>query len=266
MRKSHLAAGLLSVHGLSCLLLAVPAQAAPIAFKVNGEALNTTLGFTAGQALSFTYVLADQHPLDVTVSPNPPYAQSACCSGQFAWKQNLATQSHLWSGLMGTGLSGTWNPTANPLQRTTSGLSLWLGHSPSQTLDLQAFENAGTNALTGVTLQGYQVTGFQVQAVFLGLDALGVYGDNLFGSAVPHPNNLFAGLSGAYAADPIFSNLGTVNTLAGPTLRFKVSSLTISAVPEPGTVSMVVVGLLMVVATSRGRLLGQPRRAPGLAS
>ena len=259
MPHSRFAASLLATLGLSCLLMAAPAQAVPIAFKVEGQALNTTLGFTAGQAVSFTYVLADQQPLDVTVSPNPPYFQSACCEGQFAWRQNLPTQSHLCSGLTGSGLSGTWNPTSNPLQQTESGLSLWLGHSPSQTIDLQAFDHAGTSAQTGVTLQGRQVVGFQVQAVFMGLNALGVYGDNLFGSAVPHPNALFAGLFGTYASDPIFSNLGTMRTLAGPTLNFQVDSLTISAVPEPDAITMVLVGLVVVAAA------GRRARAPAVA-
>lgn len=263
MRNVRFAVSVFAAVGLSCLLAVAPAHAVPIAFKVDGEALNTRLGYTTGQAVSFTFVLADQRPLDVTVSPNPPYFQSACCGGQFAWKQNLPTQSHLWSDVTGTGLSGTWDPKANPLQLTTSGLSLWLGKSPSQTIDLQAFDNAGTNTANGVTVQGLPVTGFQVQSVFFGLDALGVYGDNLFGSPVPHPNDLFSGMFGTYAADPIFSNLGTLSALGSSDLRFKVNSLTISAavVPEPGAISMVLVGLLLAAAVAhrtKGRATLKP--------
>lgn len=234
------------------------AQAVPIAFQVDGQALNTTLGYFAGDAVSFTFVLADQRPLDVTVSPNPPYFQSACCAGQFAWTQNLPTQSHLWSDVSGTGLSGQWDPKANPLQLTTSGLALWLGKSPSQTIDLQAFDNAGTNTANGVTVQGLPVTGFQVQASFLGLDALAVYGDLLFGSPVPHPNDLFAGLFGTYTADPIFTNLGTLRALGSPALRFKVNALTISpAVPEPSSLALTLAGALLALGCGARSTLGK---------
>lgn len=238
---------------LGALMGPTTARAVPIAFQVNGQALNTTLGYVAGDAVSFTYVLADQRPLDVTVSPNPPYFQSACCGGQFAWRQNLPTQSHLWSDLRGTGLSGHWDPKANPLQQTTSGLALWLGKSPSQTIDLQAFDNAGTNTANGVTVQGLPVTGFQVQAVFLGLNALAVYGDQLFGSVVPHPNELFAGLYGTYAVDPIFSNFGSLQALGGSSLNFKVNSLTISAavVPEPSSLALALAGALLMLSLAR---------------
>jgi hypothetical protein len=250
-------AALITLSALVTLVAPSPGHAVPIAFQVDGQALNTALGYTVGDAVSFTFVLDDQRPLNVTVSPNPPYVQSACCGGQFAWRQNLSSQSHLWSGVSGTGLSGQWNPTANPLQRTTSGLSLWLGKSPSQTIDLQAFDNAGTNAATGVTVQGLMVTGFQVQASFLGLSALAAFGDSLFSSPVPHPNDLFAGLYGTYAADSIFSNQGTLNALASPTFRFKPLSLTISPVPEASSLAMALVGALVVLGfggrSGRGR-------------
>lgn len=250
-------AAVLSVSAFAALVAPLAAHAVPIAFQVDGQALDTALGYTAGDAVSFTFVLDDQRPLNVTVSPNPPYFQSACCGGQFAWRQNLSSQSHLWSGVSGTGLSGQWNPTANPLQRTTSGLTLWLGKSPSQTIDLQAFDSAGTNAITGVTVQGIPVTGFQVQASFFGLSALAAFGDSLFSSPVPHPNDLFAGLYGTYAADSIFSNLGTLNALASPSLRFKPLSLTISPVPEPSSLAMALLGALLVLGfgarSGRGR-------------
>lgn len=90
-----------------------------------------------------------------------------------------------------------------------------------------------------------------------GLSALAAFGDSLFSSAVPHPNDLFAGLYGTYAADPIFSNQGTLSALASPTFRFKPLSLTISPVPEPSSLAMALLGALLVLGfgarSGRGR-------------
>lgn len=243
------------------------AQAVPIAFKVDGVALNSVLGFTSGQAVSFTYVLADQRPLNVRVSPSTPYPASACCGGQFAWRQDLPTQSHLWSALSGTGLSGQWDPTANPKQQTNSALALWLGTQPSQTIDLQAFDNAGTNAATGVTVQGLQVTGFQVQSVFKGLNALSVYGTDLFSAPVPHPNDLFTGLAGTYLADEVFTNRGALWALGSPTLNFRATQLTISPVPEPDALALYAAGTVVCAALAvyRRRRIEGLDQAPGQA-
>jgi hypothetical protein len=254
--------GLVLSGGLAAVAQLAPAvaHAVPIAFKVDGVALNSVLGFTSGQVVSFTYVLDDQRPLNVRVSPSTPYPASACCGGQFAWRQDLPTQSHLWSALSGTGLSGQWDPTANPKQQTTSALALWLGTQPSQTLDLQAFDNAGTNAATGVTVHGLQVTGFQVQSVFKGLNALSVYGQGLFSAPVPHPNDLFAGIAGTYLADEVFTNRGALWALGSPTLNFRATQLTISPVPEPDALALYAAGALVCAAAAVHRR----RRIEGL--
>lgn len=237
------------------LILIIQNSSADIVrFTVDGEILQTKLGYTAGQNVSFSFVLRDYAPETLRVSPNPPNQQSACCAGQFAWRQDLPTEAHLWSDVYGTGITGNWNPINTPSHVTTSGLTLWLGHSPSQTLDFQSFENAGINTNTGLFANGFQVTGFQTQVAYLGLDALSVYGDNLFGSPVPDPTVLFSGMFGTYARDPIFSNFGRISVLGlngGDHFDFRVDTITISAVPVPATVWLFGSGLLPILMRLR---------------
>ena len=235
------------VAALAVLAFAKDCYADIVQFRVDGEIIATGLGYAAGQDVSFYFVLRDYRPETLRISPDPPYAQSACCAGQFAWRQDLPTEAHLWSDVFGTGITGSWNPIITTSHNTTSGLALWLGHSPSQTLDLQSFEYAGTDSNTGLFANGYRVTGFQAQAAYLGLDALAVYGDTLFGSPVPDPTDLFAGLYGTYPRDPIFSAHGRINVL-GPhgadRFDFRIDSLTISPVPAPAAAWLFGSGLL----------------------
>lgn len=244
------------VLALALILIAQVSAADLVRFTVDGEILQTKLGYTAGQNFSFSFVLRDYQPETLRVSPNPPNQQSACCSGQFAWSQDLPTEAHLWSDVYGTGLSGNWNPIITASHLTTSSLSLWLGHSPSQTLDFQSFEYAGINSNTGLFANGFRVTGFQTQVVYLGLDALGVYGDNLFGSPVPDPTDLFSGMFGTYARDPSFSYAGRFYVL-GPNgadnFNFRVDTLTISAVPVPAAVWLFGSGLLTLLMKLQSR-------------
>lgn len=227
---------------VAAVLLALVAQTSSadiVRFTVDGEILHTKLGYTAGQNVRFNFVLRDYAPESLRVSPNPPNQQSACCAGQFAWYQDLPTEAHLWSDVYGSGIYGSWNPINTSSHVTTSGLALWLGHSPSQTLDFQSFDYAGTNANTGLFANGLRVTGFQTQVAYFGLDALSVYGDNLFSSPVPDPTDLFSGMFGTYRSDPIFSNSGRIDVLGlngADYFDFRVDTLTISAVPIPAAV------------------------------
>lgn len=208
-----------------------------VTFTVNGVIQENKLGYNAGQAITFSFLLRDYQPETLRVSPSPPRPQSACCSGKFDWDQDNTAQAHLWDDVYGTGLSGDWNLTSSS-NLIQSHLGLSLGHGTSQTFEISSWDYGGTLANTGVFANGFKVTGFQVFTVYLGLDALAVYGDNLFSTPVPDPSNLFSGLFGTYYPDPIYTNTARLDGLGpfgGEIVNFQVSSLTIgpTVVPIP---------------------------------
>lgn len=231
-------AQLACTFSLACLLMPNMAQASSsVSFTIDGVISDNKLGYTTGQNVTFTFLLREYQPETLRVSPNPPYQQSACCSGKFSWDQDNTAQAHLWDDVYGTGLSGDWNLTSSS-NLIQSHLGLTLGHGASQTFEISAWDFGGTLANTGVFANGFKVTGFQVFTVYLGLDALAVYGDNLFSAPVPDPSNLFSGLFGTYFPDPIFTNTARLDGLGpngGSVVNFKVNSLTIgpTVVPIP---------------------------------
>jgi len=241
-----------TIYGLKRLLgvllatasAAMPVAAAPVTFTFSGQALNSGGGYEAGNAVSFTFTLRDYKPETLRVSPDPHFQQSACCGGSWGWYQDLWNQAHLWDEITGTGLTGSWNPVNTPAQTTTSALTVSLPHSPSNALNLNAFDLGGSLTQTGLFAHGVRVSGFEVGYSFLGLDVLKVIGDDQFSSPVPDPTELFSQITGHYAVDPIFSSrsrfwlfdprLGTTH------VDFKFTSVDINspkpnAVPEPGT-------------------------------
>lgn len=252
---------------VTLLSFAEMSHAAAIGFTVDGEMLETKLGYTVGQPVSFTFVLRDYRPETLRVSPDPP-SLSPTGAFQFGWYQDLRTQAHLWADIYGTGLTGDWNPTIDASHLTTSNLTLDLfpNQPPSNRLQFQSFNRDGSNANTGLFANGFQVTGFQVDNSYSGLDARTVYGDQLAREPVPDPTDLFSGLTGTYLRDPNPFPFARLDLLipagGGASINFRVHELTIAPVPVPATVwlfgfGLVVLGLYML-RSSKVKVIGVP--------
>lgn len=232
-------------------LLPAPATAQQVSFRIDGQITNNGQGYAPGTPVRFTWVLdAAAPPLARITEPG-----AGCCSGYIAWTQDLFSPTpQLWSSISGTGLSGAWLP---PTDQDSGSLGLTLGDFPlpySARLDLAAQTQRGYPG--GLLVNGFTVWGIQVQASFIGLDALGRYGAGAFfgvpAAALPDATAMFLGLAGTYPADTAFTTFGSIwgDAPSGPSQAlFRVDQLTISAaVPEPQTWLMLAGGLLAVGA------------------
>lgn len=249
--RSHLAHAALAM--VSMMALAGPAQAADIRFTINGTVTSPTptLGYTPGAAVSFSWVLDEAAISGARYSGPGP----SCCSGSFAWYQDFfSTTPHLWSSITGTGLTGAWQPAAT---NDTSDVFISAGTFPvpyNGSFGMQAQDISGLSS--GLRVNGLNVTGVQMNAVYLGLDAVGVLGTGaLFSGSPPNPTAVFAALAGTYAVDRTFSDFGSIwaNGPGGGQFRFRVDSLTISAVPEPGTWALWLAGGATLLGLARRR-------------
>jgi PEP-CTERM motif len=228
------------------------AQATDISFTVNGTVTspNPTLGYTSGSAVSFTWVL-DGAAVGQARHSGPG---TSCCGGTLAWYQDFfSTTPHLWRSITGTGLTGAWQP---PAEADTSDVFLSAGTFPqpySASFGIQA-QNIG-GGLSGLRVNGLNVTGVQMNAVYLGLDAVGALGTaGVFSVPPPDATTLFAAVAGTYAVDRIFSDFGSIwaNGPGGGQFTFRIDTLTIATVvPEPGTWALWLAGGGAVLGVAR---------------
>ena len=259
--SAGLMAGALSV----AVLLFAPGRTAiaadQVLFTIDGTVVQDRLGYSGGQSVSFSFLLDNPPARDVRESPVQAFPQSSCCGGAWGWYQDTNSQDHLWANVSGTGLSGAWDPVIDPGQPLINS-ALVLGQSsflqpPSNSFTLQAFVVAGVNSNTALFANGFRVSGFQVSAVYRLLDPLGVYGLGLYGQPVPDPTGLFLGLTGTYARDASFSQTARLQALTPQGTDFvdiHVSTLTVSAVPAPPAVWLLLAGLpLLAVRVHRHR-------------
>ncbi len=235
-------------------LLAGTAQAATqVAFTVNGTVVdpNPTLGYTSGSAVSFSWVLDDEAIRQARFS-----GPTQCCSGTLGWYQDLFSSTpQLWRSITGTGLSGNWLP---PTTSDDGNLFLSAGNFPQPyPASFGMLANAQIGAPTGLQVNGRPVSALQMNAVYLGLDALGTLGSTaVFSNPPPDATALFLGLTGTYLPDRTFSDFGSIwaSGTNGGQFRFRIDSLTISAVPEPGTWAMWLAGAAMMGLFLRRRV------------
>jgi hypothetical protein len=116
--RTLLLASLMATLGAVC---SEPAKAVPINIIVTGtiSTANTGMGYAVGDTVSFTWQVRDfTPPPNVNVNLNPNNA---------AYIQENATEPVLWSGIFGTGISGTYVPLSTgsqPFSRLQVG---WTG-------------------------------------------------------------------------------------------------------------------------------------------
>jgi len=252
--KTFASSAALAAAGLGALLaITGPAQAAAVSFTIDGTVTSPspTNGYSSGSAVSFTWVLDDAAVRQARFSGPGP----GCCAGTLAWYQDLfSTTPQLWSSITGTGLSGQWAPDPS---RDTSDVFVSAGSFPQPfvaSFGMQAQDNSG--GPSGLLVNGLNVTGVQMNAVYLGLDLVGALGGPaVFSTPPPDATSLFLAVAGTYAVDRTFSDFGSIwaNGVGGSQFTFRIDSLTISPVPEPATWALWLAGVAALCVVGRRR-------------
>ena len=224
--RTLLLASLMATLGAVC---SEPAKAVPINIIVTGTIsfANAGMGYAVGDTVSFTWQVRDfPPPLNVTLNPD-----------NAAYIQEQATEPVLWSGISGTGISGTYVPLSTgsqPFSRLQIG---WAGNYDdllSPKLDADA--SIGPSLNQGLYLTADPTYWIDNLSFSAGLTGVG------FGSITapaPTPTAYLANYVGTYTAfatgqfssNAIVATNGTTSKTANFTpLSVEISPL--QAVPE----------------------------------
>jgi hypothetical protein len=193
---------------------------ASVTFTVTGTVSSADPAFTTytvGLPGSFTFVLNDFSP----ASPEGIYNSGT----SYTWHdEDITLHPELWDDVSGGGLTGSWTrpQTANGapysfLQVTSSGLALVAATETTPTTD------------TGLSLDG-----FPLSMISFNLTLSGITFDVVSALSLPDPDVYFADYVGTYAVGSPSSGILLSDTF-GKTANFDVTSVTISAIPEPAS-------------------------------
>lgn len=200
-------------------------------FTINATATSTALGYTSGQSATFTYVLHNY-------SPTTP-AGTATNGVSYVWQEETLTQPELFTGVSGTGLTGTWTRPNASGGAPASSLEAFSDNS----LKLVAGRDTGT---TGLTVNGQPLLTVSMYATFTGLTFSPITG------TLPDPTSYFSSKYGTYTASSSWN--AKVWDTTNASASFQINSITIgSAIPEPSTYAAVAGFLALGLALWRRR-------------
>lgn len=232
------------------LALAPIAALGQIVFTVSGTVNATGNGFTAGQAVTFSFTLAQT--ASNTGSDSRVLltgAQNDIING-YRWADEVTADPILWADVTGSPFSGTY---ARPVA---------LSASPSMELQLDTTNNrirflasapepggAYTESM-GLTFGGNNVTYIYAIGHYTGLNF------DFTSGTLPDATAYFSNYLGTYAYTeiPFFTQSSAVYyDGASNDIFFTPTSLTISAVPEPSTYAAILGALALGLVVSRRR-------------
>jgi hypothetical protein len=203
--------------GLGIALIAAPvvASADVLNFTVNGTATQATNGYTVAQAVSFTFTLKSFG----VVTPFGRARENI----DYLWREETLADPELFASVSGTGLSGTWKRPDSDDDAPSSLLQVFTYGE----LNISAGREGRSD--TGLMVNGSDFSRLYFTATFIGL---GDEFDTITGT-LPDPTAYFgSNLIGTYLLDQQF--VAYLSTAAAST-NFTITSLTISAVPEPSS-------------------------------
>jgi hypothetical protein len=231
LRRAIIFAGLLAL-----LFVGASAQ---VVFSVTATANSTAQGYTSGQAYTFSFTSVGSYAV--------PTSSYTIATDRFYVAEELTTDPQLWSSLSGSGLLGSFVRPVSTLNAPFSFID-WDNRtvlSNPHDLNLGA-ETDSTDTLGVTTLTGTAVRLFDVSLVGVTnytLPTPPTYVD---------PVAYSQGYAGTYAVGG-GSQVSLADVNGTQLMSFAVSSLTISAVPEPATTVAVLGFAALALAWTRRR-------------
>ena len=201
----------------------------------DADGTETYLGYTSNQAVSFTFVIADNDPVFVDLNSG----------GGVRWEDFGQASQRLIQSVSGTGITGTWQaPVVNSGATRNSYFSV--EHSPTERFTL-------TFAVWDYTEPVENISGLSANGYDLGQIMISAYDENPLGlGALPSsggPFDLLTASMGTYdlSGSPLGASMYDIGD--DNSLDFSITSITISeysAVPEPSTYAAILGGLALV--------------------
>lgn len=217
---------------------------AQVTITVNGTITGVGTGhdYSLGQSISLNFSLNDFEEAP---------ANGVASSGvYYQWVEESTSHPQIYDGVSGTGLDGVWGPSTAFDGSAYAYLSTHQASSPNQLI-----VTVGNNVFPGdmgLSVNGQTVTRIMVNAQLTGFSPT-------VGAVLPDSTDYLGGFVGTYNASATGGDT-MIRTYLGGSFRtstFDVNSVTISAVPEPANMGLIMAGVgFFWVAACRRRPRG----------
>jgi hypothetical protein len=194
---------------------------AQISITLSGTATNNTLGYTIGQPVTFTYTIA---------SSFGNYTPSYFDASYNNWYEYHVPADSLFTAVTGTGLTGTYTRPTFDDTDPHSFLQL------RKNVDGSGYDFMQMSAGSQHGDMGLSVGGELVQSIYMQLSRTGA--NFAFAATWVEPTTVLSAAMGTY--DPTLGTTYglTITRTIGGNANFEITSMTISAVPEPSAYAM----------------------------